>query len=104
MFATICQLANGCGEPLEPAPNATPTKYDVRQVDRLKDRLVRQAQPLGSEFRIDGVPRSHREQRDMAIEAAAQLMLPHPNSAVAVKDLQSGEVTSSDYKSGLRLL
>jgi hypothetical protein len=40
----------------------------------------------------------------MAIEAAAQLMLKYPNSAVAVKDLQSGEVTAIDYKSGLRLL
>jgi hypothetical protein len=33
----------------------------------------------------------------MAIEAAAQLMLKHPNSAVAVKDLQIGEVTAIDY-------
>jgi hypothetical protein len=65
--------------------------------------------PLGKapaarfEISIDGVPRSHRDQRDMAIEAAAQLMLPHPNSAVAVKDLQSDEVTAIDCKSGLRL-
>jgi hypothetical protein len=42
--------------------------------------------PLGKapaarfEISIDGVPRSHRDQRDMAIEAAAQLMLPHPNT------------------------
>ena len=56
------------------------------------------------EISIDGVPRSHRDQRDMAIEAAAQLMLKYPNSTVAVKDLQSGEVTAIDYKSGLRLL
>jgi hypothetical protein len=39
----------------------------------------------------------------MAIEAAAQLMLKYPNSVVAVKDLQSGELTAIDYKSGLRL-
>ena len=56
------------------------------------------------EISIDGVPRSHRDQRDMAIEAAAQLMFKYPNSAVAVKDLQRGEVTAIDYKSGLRLL
>ena len=54
------------------------------------------------EISIDGVPRSHRDQRDMAIEAAAQLMLKYPNSVVAVKDLQSGELTAIDYKSGLR--
>jgi hypothetical protein len=40
------------------------------------------------EISIDGVPRSHRDQRDMAIEAAAQLMLKYPNSVVAVKDLK----------------
>ena len=56
------------------------------------------------EISVDGVPRSHRDQRDMAIEAAAQLMFKYPNSAVAVKDLQRGEVTAIDYKSGLRLL
>jgi hypothetical protein len=39
----------------------------------------------------------------MAIEAAAQLMLKYPNSVV-LRDLQSGEVTAIDYKSGLRLL
>jgi electron transfer flavoprotein alpha/beta subunit len=39
------------------------------------------------EISIDGVPRSQRDQRDMAIEAAAQLMLKYPNSVVAVKDL-----------------
>ena len=35
---------------------------------------------------IDGVPRSHRDQRDMASEAAAQLMLKYPDSAVAVRN------------------
>jgi hypothetical protein len=55
------------------------------------------------EISIDGGPRSHRDQRDMAIKAAAQLMLQYPNSVVAVKDLQSGELTAIDYKSGLRL-
>jgi hypothetical protein len=37
------------------------------------------------EISIDGVPRSHRDQQDMAIQAAAQLMLKYPNSAVAVR-------------------
>jgi electron transfer flavoprotein alpha/beta subunit len=50
------------------------------------------------EISIDGVPRSHRDQRDMAIEAAAQLMLKYPNSVVAVKDLQSGERVAAEYK------
>jgi hypothetical protein len=34
----------------------------------------------------------------MAIEAAAQLMLKYPNSAVAVKDLQSGRGVTVDFK------
>jgi hypothetical protein len=46
------------------------------------------------------VPRSYRDQRDMAIEAAAQLMLKYPNSVVPAKNLQSGEVIAIDYKSG----
>jgi hypothetical protein len=50
------------------------------------------------EISIDGVPGSHRDQRDMAIEAAAQLMLKYPNSVVAVKDLQSGEWVAAEYK------
>jgi hypothetical protein len=51
---------------------------------------------------VDGVPRSHRDQRDMAIEAAAQLMLKYPNSVVAVKDLQSGKALAVDSKLDLR--
>ena len=54
------------------------------------------------EISIDGVPRSHRDQRDMAIEAAAQLMLKYPNSVVAVKDLQSGKALAVDSKLDLR--
>jgi hypothetical protein len=32
------------------------------------------------EISIDGVPRSHRDQRDMAIEAAARLMIKYPHN------------------------
>ena len=48
------------------------------------------------------MPRSQRDQRDMAIEAAAQLMLKYPNSVVAVKDLQNGKALAVDYKLDLR--
>jgi hypothetical protein len=40
---------------------------------------------------------------EIVIEAAARLMVKYPHSVVAVKDLQSGELTAIDYKSGLRL-
>jgi hypothetical protein len=55
------------------------------------------------EISIDGKPRSHRDRKDIAIEAAEFLKRKFPNSVVAVKDLQSGELTAIDYKSGLRL-
>jgi electron transfer flavoprotein alpha/beta subunit len=50
------------------------------------------------EISIDGVPRSHRDQRDMAIEAAARLMLKYPHSVVVVKDLKSGKAVAVDQK------
>ena len=39
---------------------------------------------------VDGVPRSFRDRKEIAVEAATRLILKYPNSAVAVKDLQSG--------------
>ena len=43
------------------------------------------------EISVDGVPRSYRDRREIAVEAAARLMAKYPHSAVAVKDLQSGK-------------
>jgi hypothetical protein len=43
------------------------------------------------EISIDGVPRSHRDRKEIALDAAVRLMLKYPKSAVAVKDLQSGK-------------
>jgi hypothetical protein len=42
------------------------------------------------EISVDGVPRSHCDRREIAVEAAGRLMAKYPHSAVAVKDLQSG--------------
>jgi len=47
---------------------------------------------------VDGVPRSHRDRKEIAVEAAGRLMAKYPHSAVAVKDLQSGERVVADYK------
>ena len=53
------------------------------------------------EISIDGVPRSHRDRKEIAIEAAARLMgIPH--SLVTVKDLGSGKAVAVDQK--LRLV
>ena len=50
------------------------------------------------EISIDGVPRSHRGLKQIAIEAAARLMIKYPNSLVAVKDLGSGKAVAVDQK------
>ena len=39
--------------------------------------------------------------REIAVEAAGRLMAKYPHSAVAVKDLQSGERVAAEYKLGL---
>ena len=50
------------------------------------------------EISIDGKTRSHRERREVAIEAAEFLKRKFPNCDIVVKDLQSGEVTAVAYK------
>jgi hypothetical protein len=44
------------------------------------------------------VPRSHCDRKEIAVEAGGRLMAKYPHSAVAVKDLQSGERVAADYK------
>ena len=46
------------------------------------------------ELRIDGTPRSYRDRKDYAMEAARLLKSKNPHSMVEVKDLQSGDVTA----------
>jgi hypothetical protein len=49
----------------------------------------------GAQFEIlvDGKPRSHRDKKIAATEAATFLKSRQPHSEVAVKDLQSGALT-----------
>ena len=53
----------------------------------------------GAQFEIlvDGKPRSYRDTKRVAIEAAEYLKKRYPHSEVAVKDLRSGEVTAAVY-------
>jgi hypothetical protein len=44
------------------------------------------------EIRIDGTPRSYRDRKDYAMEAARLLKSKQPHSMVEVKDLKSGDV------------
>ena len=46
------------------------------------------------EIRIDGTPRSYRDRKDYAMEAARLIKSKNPHSMVEVKDLKSGDVTA----------
>jgi hypothetical protein len=56
------------------------------------------------EISIEGKPRSYRDRKAVAIEAAEYLKGKFPNSAVTVRDLASGKETAVAYKpdTGLR--
>ena len=43
------------------------------------------------EISIDGVPRSYRDRKDLALSAAQFLKSRNPNSVVKLKDLESGK-------------
>ena len=54
------------------------------------------------EISIDGAPRTHRDRKPLAIEAAEHLKRKHPHSTIVVKDLESVEVDAVEYKPDLR--
>ena len=43
------------------------------------------------EISIDGIPRTYRDRKDLALLAAQILKSRNPNSVVKLKDLQTGE-------------
>jgi hypothetical protein len=71
--------------------------------DERKRSVMSITKALGAQFEIsiDGTPRTHRDIKARAIEAAEYLKRKHPNSAVMVKDLQSGETIAVEYKPDL---
>ena len=62
--------------------------------------MVPLAKAPGAQFEasIDGTPRTYRDRKELAIEAAEHLKRKHPHSAIVVRDLQSGEATAVEYK------
>jgi hypothetical protein len=54
------------------------------------------------EISIDGTPRTHRDRKPLAVEAAKHLKRMDPHSTIVVKDLESGEVDAVEYKPDLR--
>ena len=60
-------------------------------------RVIHSAQ---FEISIDGVPRTYRDRKDLALESAQFLKSRNPNSVVKLKDLQTGEEIMVAFKSG----
>ena len=52
------------------------------------------------EIRIDGTPRTYRDRKDYAMEAARLIKSKNPHSLIEVKDLQSGDVTAVALRPG----
>ena len=50
------------------------------------------------EISIDGVPRTYRDQRDIALLAAQNLKSRNPNSVIRLKDLKTGKETVIAFK------
>ena len=50
------------------------------------------------EISIDGVPRTYRDQKDIALQAAQNLKSSNPNSVVRLKDLKTGEEVVVAFK------
>ena len=53
------------------------------------------------EIAVDGKPRSYRDRRQVAIEAAEHLKRRYPQSDVTVKDLINGQVVAVEHKPDL---
>jgi hypothetical protein len=51
------------------------------------------------EISIDGVPRSYRDRKDIAMQSAQFLKSRNPNSVMRLKDLHSGEEIVVAFKS-----
>jgi hypothetical protein len=52
------------------------------------------------EIRIDGTPRTYRDRKDFAMEAARLIKSKQPHSMVEVRDLKSGDVTAVASRPG----
>jgi hypothetical protein len=50
------------------------------------------------EISIDGVPRTYRDQKELALLAAQILRSRNPHSAVRLKDLKTGEEIVIEFK------
>jgi hypothetical protein len=60
--------------------------------------------PVGAQFEvsIDGTPRTYRDLKPLAIEAAELLKRKYPHSAVMVQNLRTGETITVEYKPDMK--
>ena len=93
-----------CGGTLR--PTGSKTKNPAVCVARRKSTgtgAMAMRKPAGAQFEvsIDGTPRTYRDDKATAIEAAENLKRKYPHSTVAVENLHTGEKTVVDYKPDL---
>ena len=50
------------------------------------------------EISIDGIPRTYRDQKEFALQAAQNLKSRNPNSVIKLKDLKTGKETVITFK------
>ena len=62
-------------------------------------RVIHSAQ---FEISIDGVPRTYRDRKDLALQSTRFLKSRNPNGVVRLKDLQTGEEIVIAFKAGLQ--
>ena len=99
-----CRIIDLCRSARTALPQRPLARLDQEQEPGLRGGAARGggglgpmklANPPGAQFEIlvDGKPRSYRDIKSVAIASAEFLKSRNPHSEVAVKDLQSGEVT-----------
>jgi hypothetical protein len=68
----------------------------INFLDARLTRVMHEGAMTGAQFeiRIDGTPRSYRDRKDYAVEAARLIKSKNPHNMVEVKDLQRGDVTA----------
>jgi hypothetical protein len=64
-------------------------------------RAMRKASGAQFEVSIGGTPRTYRDDKTMAIEAAEHLKRKNPHSAITVENLETGESSAVEYKPDL---
>jgi hypothetical protein len=65
-------------------------QYDSTSRARSEDEQLRRRIAIA----IDGTTRTRRDRQDMAIAAATFLKIKQPNSAITVRDIESGQTTT----------